>query len=183
MLSMLVPYYFLLFKVTSNYVTLLAFKIGYGFLLAVGFVLTVIASRRGVPISDVLVPAAFAYILQIISISLILAIIVVDMFKHQHDLTYGILAATSVYFLIPAFFSYVFCAMGLGNPVLLHADPNDIGGLVVRSFEASHFFAAGIDLPEPGVSDVIKTVAVLESFIMNLYIVFVVGKLFVSSKG
>jgi len=105
-------------------------------------------------------------------------IIIMDMFAHKHDLTYGILAASAVYFLIPVIFAYIFSLLGLGDPSLLHADPGDVGSLVLRSFEASHFFAAGIDLPEPGVSGLIKNVAVIESFIMNLYIIFVVGRLF-----
>src|SRR6186713_1454653 len=48
MLSCLIPYYFLLYKVTSNYVTKRIYKLGYGLLIITGFVLTAIASQKGV---------------------------------------------------------------------------------------------------------------------------------------
>jgi len=181
MIVVLVFFYYRLYRVTSNYIEGKFFRISYAVLLITQFVLTGLASREGVPFSEIVYTAVVAYLMELISMSIIFYVIIKDMFANKHDMTYGLLAATSAYLLIPIIFAYVFALLGLHNPILLNVDGSSIRALMLTSFQISHYILAGFDIPDP-ISDLIKSIGVLESFMANLYIVFVVGRLMISAK-
>jgi hypothetical protein len=181
MIIVLVFFYHRLYRVTSNYLEGKFFRIFYAVLLITQFVLTGFASRECVAFNEIVGVAVIAYLMDLISMSIIFYVIIKDMFANKHDITYGLLAATCAYLIIPVIFAYVYALLGLHNPALLNVDASSIRALMLTSFQTSHYIVAGFDIPEP-MSDLIRSIGVLESFMANLYIVFVVGRLMINSK-
>lgn len=175
MISVFIPFYYFIFRVTSNFIQRRHLRNSYGVLLFVQFVLNGYVNRT-VPIGDIRGWAMLSYMLQLTSFTIIFCLIIINMFKSKHDSVYSLLAATNAYLLIPVIFGYIYSMISVNNPALLGSGITIVRDVIQASFQVSFYILAGIDIPE-GIGELIKRIAVLESLMGNLYIVFVVGRL------
>jgi hypothetical protein len=175
MLTVLLPAQYLMFRVTINFISKKSFKILYGSLMIVQMVFNGMTNRE-IHYTEIVVTATIGYVLSIVCFLIIFYVIIEDMFANKHDATYSLLAGTCAYLQIPVIFGYAFAIISLQAPSLLGPDINTGQSIIQIAFEASHYVAAGFDLPD-SVGQLIKKIAVLESFLVNLYIIFIVGRL------
>jgi hypothetical protein len=171
---------FLLYRVTAGYAKTKGFKIFYALLLIAQFVLNGIVNIE-TPLADTYVLANITYPISLIVFSIIFYLIVQDMFANRHESTYSLLAASSAYFLLAGIFGYLYAIIALQDPTLLDVKVATGHNLIQRSFEISQYVVAGFDVPD-GVGGMLKNLAVVEAFMANLYIIFVVGRLMANQK-
>jgi hypothetical protein len=183
MIVILTSYQFFLYRVTANYVSNRKLRILYGTVLVAQVILGGMAARPDVGIRDVMTVAGVAYALEFASMAIVFTVIVYDMFANKHDINHSLLAATNAFLILPVMFGFVFSFVALFNPTLLGPNVSDLQMLINKSFEISHFIAAGMDPPDAIGSTLFKNIGVFEAFIVNLYIVFVVGKLMIDASA
>jgi len=171
---------FLLYRVTAGYARARWFKIFYAVLCITQFVLNSFVNVE-VPLAENYVLANIAYPLGAVVYATIFYFIIKDMFANKHETTYSLLAASNAYLLISIFFGCVYSEIALHNPGMLGVEILTGQDLVQRTFEISNYVVAGFDVQE-GVGGMIKNLAVVEAYIANLYIIFVVGKLMTNEK-
>jgi preprotein translocase subunit YajC len=171
---------FLLYRVTAGYAKTLAFKIFYAVLVITQFALNAIVNVE-TPLAQTYVLASFTYPLSLVVFTIIFYFILQDMFANKHETTYSLLAASNAYFLIAGIFGYIYSIVVLQDASMLDIEIKTGQDIVRRTFELSHYVVAGFDVPD-GVSGMLKNLAVVEAFMANLYIIFVVGRLMTSEK-
>ena len=175
----LLPWFYICFRVTSNfhssramiilYAALLVFQAmfnGYVHFLAVGNV------------AELAAMASIGYAANIVGFGVVFYILLQDIFSQKHDLAYGLLGASNIYFLIPILFTYIYSLLAVHNPGLIGAGPDQVNSVLLNSFNYSWYVIAGIDYPG-AIGDSIRQVAVLESISGNLFVVFIIGRLMV----
>ena len=97
----------------------------------------------------------------------------------KHDLTYSLLGASNIYFLIPVIFCYVYCLVAVHNPAIVNADPLTIKEVLFNCWDYSWYVLAGIDYPAGKIGEELQSIAILESISGNLFIVFIIGRLMI----
>ena len=171
-------WYIFLYRVTSNFYQNKWLRGSYAFLLIFQLSLNAYVNAQDhTIISSLVVPASIAYLANLTSFSLVFYILLKDIFSQKHDLTYSLLGATNIYFMIPLLFCYLYSLVAVQNPTLVQADPYVIKTVLFNCFDYSWFVVAGIDYPRGKIGEVIQSMAILESISANLFIVFIIGRL------
>jgi hypothetical protein len=166
-----------LYRVTSNFYTSKWIRGGYAVLIILE--LTFNSYIHFVPNTDIttlIFPASIGYIISLILLSLVFYILLQDIFSKKHDLTYSLLGASNIYFIIPSIFSCVYGLIALHKPAIVNADPHSMLSLFYNCMDYSFYILAGIDYPEK-IGGQLQSIAILESISANLFIVFVIGRL------
>ena len=174
----MILWYIFCYRVTSNFYSSKWVRGAYASLLI--FQLSFIAYvnlHTQTDIATLVVPASIAYLANLAGFSLVFYILLRDIFSQKHDLTYSLLGASNIYFMIPMLFCYLFALVAVQNPYLVHADPFDIKTLLLNCLDYSWYVLAGIDYPGEKIGEVIESIAILESISANLFIVFIIGRL------
>jgi hypothetical protein len=172
---------YLLYRVTAGYARTRSFKVFYAAVLIFQFALNGFLNRPDVAVSGATAIATLTYTLSLLAFCIVFYFIVQDMFANKHDITYSLLAASNAYFLIAEIFGYAYSIIAVHNPQLLGLSVPNGMQVVQRTFEVAHFVVAGYDLPEY-VAPIFKALTVIEAFIANLFIIFVVGRLMANEK-
>ena len=174
----LIGWYITLYRVTSNFYSNKWIRGAYASLLILQFTLNAyVILQVNTPISELVVPASIAYVVNLMGFSIVFYLLLKDIFSQKHDLVYSLLGASSIYFMIPIIFAYIYCLVAVQNPSLVNADPLEIRTLLFNCIDYSWFIVAGIDYSREKIGDIIQTIAILESISANLFIVFIIGRL------
>lgn len=175
----LIAWYVVLYRVTSNFYPQKWIRISYACLLIFQFSLNAYVNVQvKTDVSTLVIPASLAYVTNLAGFSIAFCILLRDIFLNKHNLGYSLLGASNIYFMIPIIFCYVYCLVAVHNPVLIQADPLEIRTLLFNCFDYSWFIIAGIDYPRE-IGEVIQSIAILESIAANLFIVFIIGRLMI----
>jgi hypothetical protein len=175
----IIPWYFLCFRVTSNFYSNKMFRGLYAGLLI--FQLSFngyVTFQTDATVAQLVLPASIAYVANILGFGVVFYILLKDIFSQKHDLAYGLLGASNIYFLIPILFTYVYCLVALIDPSFIGADPTQIQEVLFNSFNYSWHVIAAIDYPG-SVAEAVRLIAVLESISGSLFVVFIIGRLMV----
>jgi hypothetical protein len=176
----IVSWHIFLYRVTSNFYKSKLIRGLYAGLLIFQVCLIVFVNRQEqVAISSLLWPASIAYTCFLISFSIVFNLLLKDIFLQKHDLTYSLLGASNIYFLIPVIFSYLFSLVAVQDPTMVHADNFTIKTVLYNCSEYSWYVMAGIDYPGEKISAAIQSMAIMESISGNLFIVFIIGRLMI----
>ena len=173
-----VLWYIFCYRVTSNFYTSKWIRGAYSILLF--FQLTFnsyINLKTNTDISTLVVPASIGYTANLIGFSLVFYIMLRDIFSQKHDLTYSLLGASNIYFMIPMLFCYLYSLIAVHNPAIINADPLTIKTLSFNCMDYSWYVLAGIDYPGGKIGEELQSIAILESISANLFIVFIIGRL------
>jgi hypothetical protein len=173
-------WYLLAFWVTYNRYSSMVVRVLYGALLIFQMMFNGYVTFQSdlIPVAELIVPASIAYIANIIGFGVVFYILLQDIFSQKHDLAYGLLGASNIYFLIPILFSYVYCLVSVHHPEFIGADPASLETVLLNCFYYSWHVIASIDYPGQ-VAAPIQQIAVLESIAGNLFVVFIIGRLMV----
>jgi hypothetical protein len=179
----IVGWYVFLYRVTFNFLINKIFRRVLIVLMVSHLVITsIVTQRSGTPVSELLVLATISYCGSLVGFSLTFYVIVKDIFTRKHDLTYSLLGASNIYFMIPLVFTYIYGLVALHDPSYVNADPIDISTVLFHSWDYSWSVIAGIDYTAGKVGDAIQSIAVLEAIAGNLFIVFIIGRLMSRSE-
>jgi len=171
-------WYVCLYRVTTNFYPKKIVRWSIVIAMAAHFTYTTfVIQRYGTAASDVLVPITISWIGSLLGFGIVFFIVTKDIFTKRHDLTYSLLGASNIYFMIPLVFCYIYAIISLHDPSYVHADPSNIGTVLYHSFDYSWYIIAGIDYTAGKIGDVIQSIAVLEALAGNLFIVFIIGRL------
>ena len=173
-----VLWYIFCYRVTSNFYTNKWIRGTYVILLI--FQLTFnsyINLKTNTDISTLVVPASIGYTANLIGFSLVFYILLRDIFSKKHDLTYSLLGASNIYFMIPMLFCYLYSLIAVHNPAIVNADPLTIKTLLFNCMNYNWYVLAGIDYPGEKIGEELQSIAILESISANLFIVFIIGRL------
>lgn len=173
-----VLWYIFCYRVTSNFYASKWIRGAYSILLF--FQLTFnsyINLKTNTDISTLVVPASIGYTANLIGFSLVFYIMLRDIFSQKHDLTYSLLGASNIYFMIPMLFCYLYSLIAVHNPAIINADPLTIKTLLFNCMDYSWYVLAGIDYPGGKIGEELQSIAILESISANLFIVFIIGRL------
>lgn len=114
----------------------------------------------------------------LLSFSIILILMIRDIFTETHAINYKLLGAACIYFNIGIVFSFVYTITNL-------LVPNSMGLNMPAEFISymhcvnySFFVLSGLDTPYE-VNGIIRSIAVIQSLFANLYIVLVIGRLLI----
>ena len=174
----IVLWYIFCYRVTSNFYVSKWIRGAYAFLLI--FQLTFnsyVNLKTNTDISTLVVPASIGYIANLIGFSWVFYILLRDIFSQKHDLTYSLLGASNIYFMIPMLFCYLYSLVAVHNPAIVNADPLAIKTLLFKCMDYSWYILAGIDYPGEKIGEELQSIAILESISANLFIVFIIGRL------
>lgn len=174
----MILWYIFCYRVTSNFYSSKWVRGTYASLLI--FQLSFIAYvnlHNQTDIATLVVPASIAYLANLTGFSLVFYILLRDIFSQKHDLTYSLLGASNIYFMIPMLFCYLYALVAVQNPSLVHADPLNIKIVLLNCLDYSWYVVAGIDYPGEKIGEVLQSIAILESISANLFIVFIIGRL------
>jgi predicted cation transporter len=136
-----------------------------------------ITLKSNTEISTLVVPASIGYVANLIGFGLVFYILLKDIFSQKHDLTYSLLGASNIYFMIPMIFCYIYSLIAVHNPAMVNADPLAIKTVLFNCMDYSWYVLAGIDYPGEKIGEQLQTIAILESITANLFIVFIIGRL------
>jgi hypothetical protein len=177
--AVIVIWYIFLYRVTSNFYANKKIRIAYATLLIFQVSFTIFVDRNGKDdeITSLILPASVAYTATLIGLSLVLYILLNEMFTKKHNLGYSLLIASNIYFMIPIIFTYIFMLAAVHNPSLVGIGSVGIDAMLLRCFDYSWYVVAGIDYPGKEIGDAIQSIGVLESISSNLFLVFVIGRL------
>ena len=173
-----VLWYIFCYRVTSNFYAGKWIRGAYAILLI--FQLTFnsyINLKTNTDISTLVVPASIGYTANLIGFSLVFYILLRDIFSKKHDLTYSLLGASNIYFMIPMLFCYLYSLIAVHNPAIVNADPLTIKTLLFNCMNYNWYVLAGIDYPGEKIGEELQSIAILESISANLFIVFIIGRL------
>jgi hypothetical protein len=166
------------YRVTSNFYKSKWIRIAYASLLI--FQLSVdgyIYNQANTQAATLVLPASIGYVANLCGFSLVFHILLKDIFLRKHDLTYSLLGATNIYFLIPVIFCYIYALVAVQTPVIVNADPLNIQEVFLNCWEYSWYVLAGMDYPAGKIGEALQSIAILESISANLFIVFIIGRL------
>ncbi len=174
----MVLWYIVLFRVTSNFYASKWVRGAYALLLIFQLCFNAyINLQDNTAIAALVVPASIGYLANFIGFSLVFYILLKDIFLQKHDLTYSLLGASNIYFMIPMLFCYVYSLVAVQDPSLVHADPFVIKTVLFNCLDYSWYVLACIDYPGEKIGEAIQSIAILESISANLFIVFIIGRL------
>ena len=111
---------------------------------------------------------------QAISIAILLVLMMKDIFMQQHNLSYSLVGATSVFILIGTFFAIVYSFMEASFPGMFKG--NDPMDPLHICYEYSYFVISGQD-PPMEVNILISKISIFESIFSNLFGIMIVGRL------
>lgn len=173
-------WYFLCLRVTFNFYANRIVRVAYSSFLLFQMLsnVYVLTHWELAVVADLVVPASLAYAANFIGFGFVFYILLLDIFSQKHDLAYGLLGASNIYFLIPILFTYVYALLSLHNPAFVGADPSILETVLINSFNYSWHVIASIDY-RGQVDTVIQQIGVLESIAANLFVVFIIGRLMV----
>jgi hypothetical protein len=176
----LIIWYIFCYRVTSNFYTSRWIRGAYATLLIFQLLFNgYINLQSNAEVAPLVVPASIGYLANFIGFSLIFYVLLKDIFSQKHDLTYSLLGASNIYFMIPLLFTYVYSLIAVQNPSLVQADPYAIKTVLLNCFDYSWYVVAGIDYPGEKISEAIQSIGILESISANLFIVFIIGRLMI----
>ncbi|HEU5290667.1 MAG TPA: hypothetical protein VFU05_08510 [Cyclobacteriaceae bacterium] len=135
--------------------------------------------KANTDISTLVVSASIAYMANLVGFSWVFYILLKDIFSKKHDLTYSLLGASNIYFMIPMLFCYLYALIAVHNPAIINADPFTIKTLLYNCMDYSWYILAGIDYPGEKIGEALQSIAILESISGNLFIVFIIGRLMI----
>lgn len=171
-------WYVYCYRVTSNFYSSKLVRIAYAALLVFQLSLIAVLNMNDyTDISTLVVPATIGYLANLAGFSLVFYILLKDIFLEKHDLTYSLLGASNIYFMIPMLFCYLYALVAIQNPSLVHADPVEVKTLLYNSLEYSWYVVSGIDYPGEKMGEAIQSIGILEAISANLFIVFIIGRL------
>ena len=173
-------WYIFCYRVTVNFYEKKWFRISYALLLIFQLNFNVyVHFENNTEISSLILPASVGYIANLLGFGLVFYILLRDIFSQKHDLTYSLLGASNIYFMIPVLFCYVYCLVAVHDPSIANADLFAIETVLFNCFEYSWYVFAGIDFPGEKIGQVLQSIAILESISANLFIVFIIGRLMI----
>ncbi len=174
----IVSWHVFLYRVTSNFYKSKGVRIIYASMLIFQVIMIVyVNSHEHTAIAELVLPATIAYISFLITFCVVFFILLKDVFLQKHNLTYSLLVATNIYFMIPIIFSYVFSLVAIHDPAMVHAVSDEVKTVLYNCAGYSWFVMAGLDYPGEKISETIQSIAILESISANLFIVFIIGRL------
>jgi len=173
-------WYTFCYRVTSNFYKSKWIKIAYAFLLIFQVIFnSYIFQQENTAIATLVVPASIGYVANLVGFSLVFYILLKDIFMRKHDLTYSLLGASNIYFLIPVIFCYIYSLVAVHNPAIVNVDPFTIKKVLFNCWDYSWYVLAGIDYPAGQIGEELQSIAILESMSANLFIVFIIGRLMI----
>jgi hypothetical protein len=171
-------WYIFMYRITSNFYSTRWVNFSYAALLAFQLLFNAWTHRDShTDISSLVAPASIGYLANLTGFGIVFFILLKDIFSRKHDLSYALLGATNIYFMIPIIFTYVYTLVALHDPSLVQADPMAIRTLLFNCFDYGWYVLAGIDPPGEKYGEVIKSISILESISANLFVVFIIGRL------
>lgn len=175
-----IPWYIFCYRVTSNFYTSKLIRYIYAFLLLFQFLFNYyIIEQDATPILQLIIPASVGYLTSLLSFGLIFYVLLKDIFMRQHDLTYSLLGASNIYFLIPVIFSYIYSLAAIQDPTIINADPHTISEVLFNCWNYSWYVLAGMEDSYPDMVSKLQSLAILESIAANLFAVFIIGRLMI----
>ncbi len=177
-LLILLGVHYFAFYTTCLYFNKRSYKILYGILVFGGFVLGFLAELPFLK-SEYSGKVIFTLsaICLLTSMLIWFVVIVKDIFLEAHDLTYRILGAANIYWLLVVVFAYTYCLYELafvgsiGAPIVSSPD------LLHYSFKLSLHTMVSIDHPFKDISLPLENLTLIQATISHLFIVFLVGRL------
>jgi hypothetical protein len=171
-------WFFFCYRVTANFYKSKWIRIAYASLLIFQLSLDgYIFNQANTPISSLVLPASIGYVANLCGFSLVFHILLKDVFMRKHDLTYSLLGASNIYFLIPPIFCYLYSLIAVHNPSIVNADPLNIKEVFIHCWEYSWYVLAGMEYPAAKIGEELQSIAILESISANLFVVFIIGRL------
>jgi hypothetical protein len=170
---LLIIVHYLAFATVKFYLKTNTQIIAYGILIFGGFLLLNIAG----PTNNINL-----YIIS--NIMLLLAVliwqyfIVKDIFKENHDLWYCIIGAANIYWLFIVLFGYCYSLMEIFFPGMLGMQTTNVMEIFNASFRLSVSVMVGMDPPFSKMDEILINFSMFQAATSNLYIIFVVGRLF-----
>ena len=175
-----VVWYIFCYRVTSNFYKSKWFKITYACLLTFQLIFNgYIFEQENTQITSLVLPASIGYVANLVGFSLVFYILLKDIFMRKHDLTYSLLGASNIYFLIPVIFCYIYSLVAVHNPSIVNADPFTIKEVLFNCWDYSWYVLVGIDYPAGKIGEELQSIAILESISADLFIVFIIGRLMI----
>ena len=172
-LILLIIVHYLAFVTVRFYLKTSTQVIAYGILIFGGFLLLNIAG----PTND-----KSLYIIS--NVMLLLAVlvwqyfIIKDIFQENHDLWYSILGAANIYWLFIVLFGYCYSLMEIFFPGMLGIQTTNLMEIFNASFRLSVSVMVGMDPPFNNMDEILSNFSLFQAATSNLYIIFVVGRLF-----
>ena len=177
LLILLAVHYFA-FATTCLYFKKKRSKVLYGLLIFGGFLLNFIAespSIRGQPAAGFIFSLATAILL--LAMVIWFVVIVKDIFIEAHDLTYRILGAANIYWLLVVMFAYLYAIFEYSFPGSFGVVLTSKADLINYSFKLSLHSMVGIDHHFDHLELALENFTLIQATISNLFIVFLVGRL------
>lgn len=154
------------------------FKVGYGLLIFSGFMINFVTG------SPELIHHEWVSKLNAISLCMVLSgqtiwfiVIVRDIFMEQHDLTYRILGAANIYWLMIVIFAYIYGLFEISFPGSMGVVGLPRHELIGSTYKLSLHSTVSIDHPFTGVALSLENLCLMQSAVAHLFIVFLVGRL------
>lgn len=175
---LMILWYFFLYRITSNFYTSKGIRGTYAALLIFQLSFNAyINLDTDSNVATLVIPASIGYAANLLGFSIVFYILLKDIFLQKHDLTYSLLGASNIYFMIPMLFCYVYSLVAVHDPSLVHADPLILKTVLFNCLDYSWYIVAGIDYPGEKIGEEIQSIAILESISANLFVVFIIGRL------
>jgi hypothetical protein len=171
-------WYVFMYRITSNFYKNRWVHLSYASLLTFQLIFNMWTHRDShTAISSLLVPASIGYVANLVGFGIVFFILLKDVFSRRHDLSYALLGAANIYFMIPVIFTYFYTLVAIHDPSMVQADPLAIRSLLFNCFDYGWYVLAGIDPPGEKYSEIIRSISILESISANLFVVFIIGRL------
>lgn len=175
--SILMLLHIVVVKLFSLYFTNKTFVILYAVLIFSGFFSSfLIVMPVGLSESLVLIIFSISLCMILVGMSIWFVVIVRDIFMEQHDLTYRILGAANIYWLMIVVFAYIFALFELSFPGSMGITvPKE--ELLGYTYKLSLHSTVSIDHPFHNMVGSLENLCLLQSAVSHLFIVFLVGRL------
>jgi hypothetical protein len=172
-LLLLILVHYMAFATVKFYLKSNTYIIGYGIIMFGGFILLNIAG----PTNDKTL-YIIANILILFAVLVWQYFITKDIFQENHDLWYRIIGAANIYWLFIVAFGYCYSLIEAFFPGMMGVQTTNVMDIFNASFRLSTHIMVGIDPPFSNLDEILSNFNLFQAAISNLYIIFVVGRLF-----
>jgi hypothetical protein len=120
---------------------------------------------------------AFSLGCSIVSFSIVLYYMIIDIFKEKHEISYRLWGSACIYLLFGAVFGLLYGFLEVLIPNEFMVDTPIDAFHIIPCYNLSFYTLSGIDSPFENFSMLVKNLTVIEAIFSNLFIVLVVGRL------
>jgi hypothetical protein len=172
-LLLLIVVHYMAFVTVKFYLKSNTHIIAYGIILFSGFLLLNIAGLTNDKALYII-----SNVLLLIAVLIWQYFIIKDIFQENHNLWYSIMAAANIYWLLIVVYGYCYSLMEISFPGMLGIQTSNVMEIFNASFRLSVHVMVGIDPPFNKMDEILSNFNLFQAATSNLYIIFIVGRLF-----